>query len=273
MSLATMKVVSTVALPLAPTGMDVTASGDSLLLAFPELGALGVIDLRRTDRRLELLAFEPVPGFPSTRLPVATEVRALANGKAFVAVSVDPGTRRLLDIDLATGTQRYRTEAGANGNIGGPFVEGPLLTRSGDGSTLVVRSAACVQRYGVAADQIATCVAITPLGIVASADASGQRFAVGPDIYDASWQHVQRVERVPTGTVASATLTPDGRELFFIYRGAVVRANAADGRIVDRQMLPVRPDRLRLSADGRQLIATGMLAATGNPGLAVVTVR
>jgi hypothetical protein len=273
LSLASMTVVSAIPLAVNSQAIDLTAGGDSLLVALPELGALGVIDLRRTDRRLELMAVDlEVPGSPSKPRSV-TEVRALANGKAYLVVSVDPFVRRLLQLDLATGAQQYRWEAGTGAAIGWSSLEGPLLTRSMNRSAMTVRSLDCMQRYDAVADQFSPCVRISPIGVVSAADGAGQRFAIGPDIYDAAWRHLLRIETLPVGTGSTSALTLDGRELYFPYGAGVVRASAVDGRIRDRQLPPVRPSRVHVSADGRWLIVVGTAVATGNVGVAVIDLR
>ena len=70
-----------------------------------------------------------------------------------------------------------------------------------------------------------------------------------------------------------SALTLDGRELFVPYRGGLVRSSAVDGRILDRQLPPVTPNRLHLSPDGRLLIVVGFATATGYPAIGVVEVR
>lgn len=269
-SLASMQVVSTIPLAPYPADMDLTAGGDSLLVALPELQALGIIDLRRPDRRLELLTVDLVAGYPVPARWTASEVRALANGKAFLLVAIEFGPRLLLEVDLATGAQRVRFEAGPEGSIGGGFVEAAALTRSPDGSAMAVRRSNCVERYDGATDRFGPCVQPQTLGIVTSADASGQRFSIGLDVYDAAWHHVQRVGMLPPGSGAVSALTLDGRELFFAYGRGIVRASAVDGRILDRQLLPVRPSRVRMSPDGKSLIVVGTSVATGLPAIAVI---
>ena len=273
LSLATMQIISTIPLALNASDMDLTTSGDSLLVTFPELGALGVIDLTRTDRRVELLTLDPVPiGFPSTPVPSVSEVVALSNGRAFVVGNLDPGTRWLLEIDLRNGSQRYRGEAGP-GAIGGFGLEGALLSRSQDASVMLVRSTDCLQRYAAASDQISPCVRGTTLGAINSVDATGQRVSVGPDIYDGTWSHLRRIELLPPGSGASSAVTVDGRELFLPFGNGVVRSNVVDGRILDRQVPPVIPKRVHATPDGKSLVVIGTSVATGLSAVAVIDIR
>ena len=273
LSLATMQVVSTIPLALSPSDMDLTSGGDSLLVAFPELGALGVINLTKTDRRVELLPLDPVPiGFPSTSVRNVSEVVALSNGKAFVVGHVDFGTRWLIEIDLGTGAQRYRGEAGP-GSIGGTQFEGTLLTRSQDASVMLVRSLDCLQRYDAASDQVSSCARGVTLAAINSVDATGQRISIGPDIYDATWRHLRRVEMLPAGAGASSALTVDGRELFLPFGAGVVRSNAIDGRILDRQVPPIIPKRVHATPDGKSMLVVGTSTTTGYPAIALVDLR
>jgi hypothetical protein len=275
MSLASMQVVSTISLALAPGNIDLTASGDSLLVSLPELAALGVIDLRRAEPRLEIMTVDPGSDQSFNPYPVrsVSEVRALSNGKAFLVVSSDFGARRLAELDLATGVARYRFDAGIGAVIAGFNVEGAVLARSGDRSIVSVRGADCLQRYDVVTDRFAPCTQTETLGVVSSVDAAGQRFAIGPDLYDASWLHLRRVEMLPAGTGLGGTLTPDGRELYVPYAGSVVRASTIDGRILDRQLPSVRPGRLRVSPDGKFLVVVGRSVATGDAEIAVIDLR
>ena len=275
MSLASMTVVATIPLALSPQSIELTPSGDTLLVTFPTLGALGVVDLTRPDRRLELAPIDPkVDTWVPWNKPSSTiEVRALSNGKAFVVVPIDPVSRRLVEVDLATGAQRYRFDVGTGGAIGGGNTEGALLSRSVDGSVLSVRTGDCIQRYDTAADQFGPCVRPRTLGAVSSVDATGARFAIGPDVYDAAWRQVNRVEVFPAGTGWGSALTPDGREIFLPYAGGIVRASTTDGRILDRQTSTIRPSRVRVTADGRYVVAVGTSISTGGSGIAVIQIR
>lgn len=270
-SLASMKVVSTISLSLYPANIDLTAGGDSLLVALPDVGALGIVDLRRADRRLELVALDSIPGGLATYRPShVSEVRALSNGKAYLVADIDYGNWRLLEIDLATGVQRLRFEAGYGSAVGSG---GAVLARSPDATAMAIRTGDCVQRFDAALDQFGPCVRITPLGIVSSADASGQRFSIGADVYDASWRRIVRLETLPAGTGYSSVLTLDGRDVFLPYPDGIVRSSAVDGRILNRQRLPVQPSLLRLSPDGQLVIAVGTGVTTGLPAIAVLENR
>jgi hypothetical protein len=273
LSLATMEVESTIPLAIGPSDMDLTIGGDSLLVVSTELAAVGVIDLTRADRRLELVPLEPVPiGFPSTSVRNVSEVVALSNGKAFVVGHVDFGTRWLIEIDLRTGAQRYRGEAGP-GSIGGTQLEGALLARSHDASVMLVRSLDCLQRYDAASDQVSPCVRGTTLAAINSVDGTGQRISIGPDIYDAAWRHLRRIEMLPAGAGGSSALTIDGQELFLPFGAGVVRSNAVDGRILDHQVPPIIPKRVHATPDGKSMLVVGTSTATGYPAIALIDLR
>ena len=272
-SLASRTVVSTIPLSLYPATIDLTPGGDSLLVALPEVGALGIIDLTRTVRRLELMPLDSIPGYGTVKPSSVSEVRALANGKAYVVVNVDPGGRRLVEFDLATGAQRPRYDAGTGSAVGGSTVEGLLLTRSPNGAVMTVRTGDCVQRFDSTTDQFGPCTRTQTSGVVSAADAAGQRFAIGPDVYDASWRHLSRTELLPAGSGFGSVLTLDGRDVYLPYAGALVRASATDGRILNRQLPAMRVGRVRLSPDGTFVLAVGTSVATGNPAIGVIDIR
>ena len=272
LSLASMQVASIIPLGVYAADIDLTHGGDSLIVAIPQVEALGVIDLTRTERHVEMLPLNPDPGeFPPLNPVSVLEISALAGGKLFLTAAVPGEAHRLIEVNLTTGTQRVRTFPGA-GSYNGLFADGQLLTRSVDGSAMAIRVNDCVMRYDVPTDAATLCVRKT-LNEVSSVDASGQRFAVGPDIYDASWNYLRRIELIPSGTGSPSTLTPDGRDLFLPLGRNIVRASAVDGRILDRQLPPIRPTRMHVSADGKLLIVVGTSVATGLPAIATVDLR
>jgi hypothetical protein len=232
-----------------------------------------VIDLKRTERRLELMTLDSIPGYATVKPSGVSEVRALANGRAYLVATVDFGSRRLIELDLASGAQRPRYNAGVGSAVGGSTVEGALLTRSPSGLVMTVRTGDCVQRFDATVDQFGPCTRTQTLGVVSAADASGQRFAIGPDVYDASWRHLSRTELLPAGSGFGSALTLDGRDVYIPYAGALLRASTADGRILNRQLPPMRVSRVRLSPDGTFVIAVGVSIATSNPAIGIIDVR
>jgi hypothetical protein len=84
------------------------------------------------------------------------EVVVAANGKAFLPLEGSaPSAYTLREVDLTTGAQRIRTDAGNKGWVGGV-----ALARSFDHSTLVMNGTVSFQRYDAATDTFGP--ALTP---------------------------------------------------------------------------------------------------------------
>jgi len=114
--------VTPVPLPAVPTDLALTPSGDTLVVLLRPMRALGIIDVRQSPLQPSIVPLMTVDT-SSTRYPVA--MRVAANGKAFVAIpDTVPNTCALLEVDLASGAQRVRTDAGDGAMIG----TGAMLT-------------------------------------------------------------------------------------------------------------------------------------------------
>jgi hypothetical protein len=142
----TMRVTQTVLLPSNPTDIDLTPGGDSLVVALPVERALGVFDLRAAPLTLDS---RPLSLLDTTRNQYPWRLRVAANGKALVPLAGSvPSTYTLLEVDLGTGAERLRTDAGDGG-----FVSGGPLGRSHDHSMLVLNGGpGRFQRYDAGTD-------------------------------------------------------------------------------------------------------------------------
>ena len=249
LSLSTMHVTQSVPLPASPGDFDITPGGDSLVVTLEGAGALGIIDLRQAPLTVSLLPLQPVD---STGAPRPVFVRTLSNGKAFVSLS---GSGLLDEVDLATGAQRVRRDAGNNGNVGVA-----LLGRSLDHSAVVLfHVGANLQRYDVSTDQFGTPVATTVMAPVTPAlDSTGTYVAVETTIYDRSLQ-VVRAATSPFESPLASVLSADGDTLDEVTPyGDIVRARVNDGSIIDRIKSPIGAvdGKSRISDDGTLLMTT-----------------
>ena len=265
LSLATMQVTSVVTLPSAGWSFDLTAGGDSLLLTLPAQRALGVIDLRPATPALTI---RQLTSLDATQNHAPRSLRVAANGRAFITVESSTGPNTLLELNLATGAERFRSDAGdGGGSIGTDWLE-----RSPDRSALILTNAFGLQRYDAAADAFGArrFTGEPSSGNSVSADAAGQRIAIGARVFDASLQLLRSVKVAPPANPSTRTrLSPDGEYLYSLQgaRG-VVRARVSDGAIVDRAASPVVGTMLRISDDGTLLVAieTAPAAATSRVG-------
>ena len=253
LSLATMTVTRAIAMPSYPTEFDITPAGDSLVVVLPEDGALAIVDLQQSSSQPTLI--------PLTLLDTATDqqpqhLRTLSNGKVFVSLRGSvPSAFVLIEVDLATGAQRIRSDAGDGGQVGGGY-----LARSLDHSVIVVNGGPTFfQRYDVASDGFGTRRSASVYDLTPVVDATGRYVAVGLDLYDESLQHLRRATSpIPPPSTIPTALSPDGQILYQLLSGTgLLRSRVSDGSLVDRTRNPIGGLQLWISDDGSLIVTVG----------------
>ena len=235
--------VTSMPMPLRPWGIDLSPGGDSLIVTFPSPAALGILELQQTPPPLLLI---PLNGLDTTSGQHPENVKVAANGKAYLPLQGNNASAfTLLEVDLASGARRMRSDAGQNGLLGGAALE-----RSYDHATLVTNGNGTeFQRYDVASDAFGPLLtARSTWG--PSVDGTGQHIVVGLDLYDANLQFVRSIRSL-TG-VPTRAVSPDGLYLFEAV-GSLVRARLSDGVLQDHSPIPFTPTLVRVSADGTTL--------------------
>ncbi|HEU4565918.1 MAG TPA: hypothetical protein VFS05_14760 [Gemmatimonadaceae bacterium] len=242
-------VTASLPMPSYPTLVEITPGGDSLLVAFPNLRSIGVIDLRDPTAGPMLL---PMPVLDSTPGLSPVQLLAAANGKLFVPLAA-AGIHELLEVDLATGAQRLRPDAGASGDL-----QGGTLQRSFDHRSMVLSigtgdRTGLLQRYDAGADGFGALVPSLGGGPL-SLDGTGDRTLLGLDLYDAALAHQRAMPPLAYGIIPTA-LSPDGEWVYqLLWSYGVVRSRADDGAIADRTTNPIWPNAMRIAADGSVLV-------------------
>lgn len=243
---SSLAITTTLPLPIQGQDFDFTPGGDSLVVTLAGAAALGVIDLQSATPQLTLL---PLPAVDTTRhLPL--HVRTVANGRALVHLSGRvPNTDALLEVDLAGGGQRLRTDAGSAG-----FVGFGLLESTRDRSALILSGGVDLfQRYESSTDTFGPLRTSTVVGPPA-VDASGSHVVVGMDLYDATLMYLRSIEPSDPRPVAL------GPAADYVYSSApdntVWRTRVTDGKLQDRFRIPIYADRLFVSPGGALLVAT-----------------
>ncbi|HEX6058001.1 MAG TPA: hypothetical protein VFZ11_03200 [Gemmatimonadaceae bacterium] len=241
---ATLDVLSSAGVTGA-TDFDLTPSGDSIVLALPDEGALGVLDLTRPGAPLSLIRL--VVDDPSiARIP--SYLGVAANGKVFVVTyGGETPFSEVVEVDLTTGSQRVREDAGQTTNIIARSLDHGVIVAVGDTS----------RRYDAAMDAFG---APEPTIMAISAptlDRTGHRMATGLDVYDESLELLRRIESPWLGGTRYSVISADGAHLFQHHPTAgLIRASTVEGTLVDRTPIPfaIRPTALRVSPGGGLLV-------------------
>lgn len=252
LSLSTMTVTGSIRMPSFAPDFDMSAGGDSLVVVLPVDHALGVVDLRQASPEPTLI---PLTLLDPTLDQHPAHVRTLSNGKAFVSLAGSmPTAYLLMEVDLATGTQTIRADAGESGYVGGGE-----LGRSLDHSVVVVNGGPTYfQRYDVATDHFGARKSASVNDVTPVLDATGRYVAVGLDLYDQSLEHLRRVSSpvLPGGVIPTA-LSADGEVLHqMLSSTGLIRSRVSDGAILDRTLNPIGALEMRISDDGTVLVTT-----------------
>ena len=246
-----------------PTDLAITAGGDSLILAFPLLGALGVIDLTGASLQPVMVPLDSLDA--SVRQGPAT-VRALANDKVMIYTEgTAPSAFELRELDLRSGVQRRRTEAPSFSALTTSLDRRAIILNGGSGEFM---------RYDVDTDAFTGSASAAVYTTAPAVDGSGNTISIAAHIYDATLQEVRQVDAMwgPAGWAPTA-LSPDGAVLYYAFaRWGMVRTSTGDGMIVDRTPLTLDATQLVMAPDGsRVIVVESNYGATSR--IAVVDLR
>jgi hypothetical protein len=194
LSLASMTFEAPIATPSAPTGLDLTASGDSLVVALAASGQLGIAALDPVPREWTLV---DLIADGDGRRP--TTVRVSAGNKAFVPLSAEEtaGAGGVLEYDVATGVVRPRSDFDRQG----PVPSGTRVTRTPDRSRIVILFAGpCCPTEGQVYESAPDTV--LPVRFIAgraephvSADGTARQFLIDAVLFDQALLPNRRIIR------------------------------------------------------------------------------
>lgn len=233
-------------LPL-PHGIDVTPSGDTLLIA-PRLSrSLYIYDVVRRTRDSVLITDDT---FLNRGLD---NVRVMANGSALISVTFSGsgfgGT--LASLDLATRVVRSRatvTEAT-------PIARSMSRRRA----AILIDDSCCPLSghvYDATSDQLGPArgtVGYYFPGI--SADSTGQRYLIGSTLFDGGLAAIRSYAILGRTPGYANALSPDGAHGFFATDNGVTMLRLSDGALETTFPLPGRPVKLLALPSGRALLA------------------
>lgn len=248
-SMQSLAVAGYVALPSAPSGLDISPGGDSLVVALPDGRALAVVDLAAPSGPVALITVTAADTTQNAGRPLG--IRIAANGKALVPLNggMHWTQAQTLEVDIPSGTQRVRSDL--------PLIEGETVSRSGDRSAVVVSGTlwsgttggSCGYRYLAASDAFGGCHAAA-YGQLGSTT-TGNAWTNGAVLMaaDLSTQKLLYVNNLQYFTVA---LSPDGDYAYLTSRGWMTVERTSDNVVLERA--PFGPvGRTLVTADGATL--------------------
>lgn len=233
-----------VQLPEVAGGLDVTPNGDSLLITLPQSAALGEWQIGSSITTMSRLpiSFDGTIGVGPERVKIAS------NGKALISLAATTGTAayRFITLDLASGTQRKRTDVG-------PLSWGgrTLLVPSWDGTRILATfGAGCCQGAGVfyeaGRDGFFASPALEQVGPSepTTADSTGAAFLmgsryVGGDLFTpATIQAPGYMDYYYSATA----IAPDGTRAYFARPDGYTTIRLSDRQIVEAVTFTPPPD-------------------------------
>jgi hypothetical protein len=190
-----------------------------------------------------------------------------ANNKIFTTLSFGGSGYggNLLEYDLATGTEKVRTDVGLNGGL---ISELSPMARAGNGTTLLLlEDDACCPESGSVYTTASNAFG-TRTGTVneyfpsLSGNQSGTRWLMGSLLLQADLTRIRDLS--PPGwrpgvrrghTPGPSVLSPDGTAAYFGTPYGIAKV-AANGTLLEYFRLPLTVTGLGISADGETLAAT-----------------
>lgn len=239
--------------PNRPTGLDLTVSQDSLVVSLPEARALGVIDLTRNTRAVTSVSLT-IENFANRRPDI---LRVMAGNRVIVALTFDGSGfgGQVLEYNLATRTQRLRTEVGINQNV----TELTRLARSTDRQRLLLLldDSCCPLLgfiYDARTDQWSTgSGTVNYFFPTVSANADGSRFLIGSSLFSGTLTFLQAFS--PTGYGNGPTaLGMDGTTAFFAIDTGVLQVRLTDGSIARTLSTASAPTQLFVLPTGTAIV-------------------
>lgn len=247
LDLASMTRLAPIALPELPLSLDLTLSGDSLLITHLDLPRLSVVDLESLALlpHLPLAATDPAQDGATVAFG-ASGVRVLANGHAMLKMTypTDAG-HGTVELDLANGVGRVRTDVvDGRGGAGDWWMR---MARTPDRRRLVTLSN-CGRSYDLDSDSFGACGAVpgTLDGERLGIDRAGVRVISGTAVFGPS---LSTRQEVVGGSFTSGDLYADGEHALMIRGPSLLKVRLSDGRVTAGMYLTVEASRVILLPD------------------------
>ena len=242
-SLATNTFGTPILIAGGPTGLDLSLSGDSLLVALRRAAAIGIIDLNSSAK-------SQVPIHVNAGIGEGPEnLRMSANGLAIVTMGAGQAITPsgIFEFDPAYQTVLPRTEPGSMA----AYSTGALIVRSADRQKILVAlNYPGSALYDAASNSFMTANhgALGSLSTTTHSD----RFLYGPLLYDGSLNLIRQVAS-PTG--GTTVLTADGLTTYFGNSFSYQAFRTADDVSIEHVVSAPFTGRLLLTPSGDRLIS------------------
>lgn len=230
--------------PVAPAGLDLSASGDSLLVALPAIRKLGVLDLTAASPTWSMLdlVFDTSLG----RHP--DKVRVSAANKVLISITATGYTGavgQVVEYDIGSQSQRLRMDVSYSGGYPGVVTDATLTARSSDRSRILFLfdNSCCPEEGQVYVSATDTFLPRQPTvqayGPSISANASGQVFLVGRTVFNSTL--TIPMSYYPPGAPWPSAISQGGDTAYFTVGTGFLRSRLPDGVSLERVLLPETP--------------------------------
>ena len=252
---STMTAQAAIQLPGTPAGMDLSLSGDSLLVAVPSANQIAVVDLDHptaTPGSLKLTVLDTVASALSSMPLLPSGLRIAANGKMFVMLTWPTHLNdQVVEVDLTNGAQRIRSDARNMSTVNAFWTR--YMGRPNDRSR-IYSLGPCGAIYDSASDTFQACVngsAAIFMGM--TFNATGTLFTRGAQVLDTNLQLVCGTS--VNGTPEDAAISADGATVYMGGTGDVRSMRVSDQTMLQRVLLPINAERLFVGPSGTWLLA------------------
>ena len=237
--------------PNRPTSLDLTPSGDSLVVTLPEAKAIGIVDLARGLAVADTIRLTMTAG----RRPDV--VRVLMSGRVVLALTFDGSGfgGKVMEYNLLTKTQRDRDDVGINQTV----TELTRLSRSGHRLRLllIIDDSCCPLAgfvYNGLSDawslQIPTIDRFFPS---VSGNFDGSRFLIANTMFSGTLGFIQTY--LPAGYDNGPTaLDADGATGFFSTTDGVMVVRLGDGVVLKTLPTDGTPVRIFALPNGKGIV-------------------
>jgi hypothetical protein len=262
---ASMSLGSAIAAPGYPTGLDLTASGDSLVIALRRSSALGIVDLTQSSPVLDSIHLSLPTAFPGSH-DGPYKLRISSTNRVFVVLTIDgSGWDPLQEYDL---TARRQTTRSDGAFLNGVVESDAVVAASGDRSHLVLlQGNGCCPNYATmyssAADNFSAWGGTTSTyGASISVDNTGQHVLIASSLFDANLSlvrdydppHYNLAHDYVNGTTPTV-ISAAGDVAYMSIGTAYFVVRLADGGVLEEVFLPTPTTRLLLVDGGATLLS------------------